>query len=557
MHRWLLALIIVLVVALPVMAYENIFLRIDASTPEERTVVANTGVDITYVNVKEGWLIAEVPPYLMNTIKSLGMPYSKTEEPMRFPPGYDAYHSYSEQIAELQSLHATYPDITSLFTIGKSLENRDLWCLKISDNPENNETDEGGIFIVAQHHAREILTPEVALYTAKTLLESYGNDEMMTALINNREIFIVTTINPDGAEFDQSGNSFKLWRKNRRVNEGWPAACMGVDLNRNYSYHWGEGGSTNVPCGETYHGVAGFSEPETQAVRDFVSAHANIHTIVSLHSYAELDLYPWGYSYQHVSDQTDYLSFAAMAQYMASQNGYTPMQESSLYIASGGTDDWAYGDLGIFSFTIELEGMGFYPLPSIIQPACEKNYNAIFYPLALARDPHLVLSTDLWKFQATLNGLDALIEWASLIETKPQGWNLLKSESADGPFTAINSALIPPGQDLYSVTDPGLTPGNTYYYKVEYISDLSPDLNQQFGPLAVEVPSTDDDSGDDDTADDDIADDDITDDDEADDDAGDDDAADDSTDDDSGDDDSGNQGSSTSEGSSNSGNCGC
>ena len=126
------------------------------------------------------------------------------------------------------------------------------------------------------------------------LTDGYGTDPEATFLVNEREIWFVPVVNPDGYVWnevtDPSGGG--LWRKNRRDN---PSTCEGVDINRNYGYQWGGSGASPDECDETYRGTAAWSEPETRAVRDFVSSRRFV-TADSYHSNAALVLYPWGYT---------------------------------------------------------------------------------------------------------------------------------------------------------------------------------------------------------------------------------------------------------------------
>jgi hypothetical protein len=302
-----------------------------------------------------------------------------------------------------------------------------------------------------------------------------------------------------------------MWRKNREINAG--TSCIGVDLNRNYNYHWIGPGSTSGPCTETYRGPSAFSEPETQHLRDFINAHANIHMILSIHTYQKLVLYPWGYTYDPIADQTDFLAYRTLAEAMAKLNGYTPTQASGLYITNGDSDDWEYGAKGIFAFTFELEPgqldpLGFYPPPSIIPGACKRNFEAIKLMIGLSRDPHLAVSAELWRLEATLHGHAATIHWNSVIESTPKGWNVLRAIGSSENYQPINSKLIKAGQADYQFVDDGLADGETYQYKVEFVSQY-PSANVQFGPVSVTVGGGDDDvSPDDDATDDDAADDD-------------------------------------------------
>lgn len=521
------------------------FTRIYTHNKYDRAIVAGLGFSIDRVDMEAGYIEAWVPKAKLEKIKELGFTYETISPPKEMPSGYTDYHDYDEQVAVLEQLHAQYPDITDMYSIGDSLEGNSMPCLKISDNPLDDETSEGAIVLVALHHAREILSVEPALYAAQQLCEGYGVDEQITYYVNEREIFIIPNINPDGFLYDHASGDFDYWRKNRRDNLG--SECMGVDLNRNYGYEWNGPGSSTEPCDETYRGASAFSEPEPAAFRDFVLDHSNLTTLISLHTYSELILYPWGYSYDPIADQIDLQTHQVMADLMADENGYTPQQGSDLYTTNGDTLDWAYGELGLICFTFELSPSewswyDFYPPESFIEPANVDNWEAFKIAIGFADEPAGVLATNLWKLTAEAVSAHAVqIEWASVAEYDATGWRVLRSLDEAGPFEAVHTGLLPAGQSPYSYLDTDLTPLTTYYYKIHYEGDDSNDVD--FGPVSATTPdSTDDDddndndndndNNDDDVTDDDVADDDTADDDVTDDDAADDDAADDDVSDD-------------------------
>jgi hypothetical protein len=173
-----------------------------------------------------------------------------------------------------------------------------------------------------------------------------------------------------------------MWRKNRRNNGN---GSFGVDLNRNYGYKWGGSGSSGDTWSETYRGPAPFSEPETQAVRDFLQ-QTTPKALVTYHSYSQLVLYSWGYTYDPAPDATLLHSLAvAMADSIRTIHGksYSPQQASNLYLASGDTTDWLYGLFSVPAFTIELRPRSSRPgfeLPeSEIQPTFQENLPAALY----------------------------------------------------------------------------------------------------------------------------------------------------------------------------------
>jgi len=294
-------------------------------------------------------------------------------------PDAGLYHTYAELDNELHQLADANTQIARVISIGKSLEGRELWAIKISDNVSQDEPESTAVF-VGGHHAREWISVDVPFLLAKHLLNQYGTDTMATRLVNQTEIWIVPMVNPDGHQY--SVTTQRLWRKNRRNNGD---GTFGVDLNRNYSYQWGGPGSSGNPFSETYRGTAPFSEPETQAVRDFLQQHRP-SSLISYHNFSQLILYPWGYTN---SPASDVLLLSNLAVAMADRIrvvhnvSYTPEQSSDLYLASGDTTDWLYGVLGVPCFTIELRPSSAFPgfeLPeSEIAPTFEENLPAALY----------------------------------------------------------------------------------------------------------------------------------------------------------------------------------
>jgi murein tripeptide amidase MpaA len=374
------------------------------------------------------------------------------------------YHSYSEISDELQQLALTYPQIAKVYDIGDSWENREIWAIKISDNVAQDE-DESEILFIGCHHAREWISVEVPFYLAKFLVENYDADPIIQSYIDNGEIWIVPMLNPDGHQY--SIDVYRLWRKNRRNNGG---GSYGVDLNRNYSHMWGGPGSSSDPRSNIYRGPSPFSEPETQAIRDLASNH-DFQAVISYHSYGQLVLYPWSYTSVPASDK-EHLSLLAedMADLIYAVHGrvYTPQQGAVLYPASGTTDDWFYGEVGTFCFTIELRPIGSpgFILPeNEIIPTWEENKPAALY----------------------------LINWTQRPETPiPE----IKANGSDGPLTVspgtnlIVKIALEPGRKAGLNVDwwvPALTPFGWYSYV--YPTGWEPGIRLCYqGPLADLAP---------------------------------------------------------------------
>lgn len=297
------------------------------------------------------------------------------------PPDLNAglYHTYAELNDELHKLAADHPDIAQVSSIGQSVEGRELWAIKISDNVSQDEVEPKVVFL-GGHHAREWISVDVPFLLADHLVNGYGSDTTVTRLLQQSEIWIVPLVNPDGHQYSITND--RLWRKNRRNNGD---GSFGVDLNRNYSYQWGGPGSSGDTFSEIYRGPSPFSEPETRAVRDFLSQRQP-KALISYHNYSQLILYPWGYTNSPAPDFSLLQNLAvAMADRVRVVHGvtYTPEQSSELYLASGDTTDWLYGEQRVPNFTIELRPRSVVPgfeLPeSEIGPTFEENLSAALF----------------------------------------------------------------------------------------------------------------------------------------------------------------------------------
>lgn len=261
------------------------------------------------------------------------------------------YTSYAEAVAELNALAAAYPSLTTLTSIGTSIQGRDIWALKISDNAAIDE-NEPEVMICGNHHCREVISVIIPLDIATKLLTGYGTNQDYTDWVDNREIWIIPTVNPDGLVYVETTDLF--WRKNRRNNGG---GSFGVDLNRNYDAHWGEDniGSSPNPNSLLYRGTAPASEPEVQAMQAFINSR-NFVLHLSYHSFGNLFL--WGPSYEPSMHPEEDI-FAGFGAEVVPQNGYTPGNPAAgaIYTVNGDTDDFAYGGAGhtgYIAFTPEI-----------------------------------------------------------------------------------------------------------------------------------------------------------------------------------------------------------
>jgi len=318
---------------------------------------------------------------------------AQMQQQFNVPAGFNfgsmgGYYTFTEVLAELDEMRAQFPNLISVRqSLGQSIENRDIWMVKISDNPGADESEQE-ILYTGLHHAREPQSMATVIYFMWHMLENYGSDPQVTNLVDNRELYFVPVVNPDGYVYNEqtNPNGGGFWRKNRRNNGG---GIFGVDLNRNYGYQWGfdNVGSSPTPSSDTYRGTAPFSEPETQVMRDLALSR-QFTMAFNYHSYSNLLIFPWGYKANFFTP--DHALFVAWAQDMTQFNNYVygTANQTVGYLVNGEANDWFYGEQTLkaktFGFTPEVGSGadGFWPSQSRIIPLADENVY-----------PNLVLAT--------------------------------------------------------------------------------------------------------------------------------------------------------------------
>jgi carboxypeptidase T len=369
--------------------------KIFVSSPGDIQTLISRGIsaDEYWGSVKEG-IILVLSSFEMNILRNSGFRYDILEDDMakfyrdrKVPSEQElrrsyeqmhtdnvnsytlgsmgGFHTYAEIIRELDTLKYFYPNLVSTrMSFGTTQEARTIWGVKLSDNPNVNESaTEPAIYFDGMHHAREPMAMEVQLYYMYWLCENYAANPEAAYLLNNREIYFVPCVNADGYVYNQSTNpnGGGDWRKNRRNNGG----SYGVDLNRNYGYGWGyDNGSSNVPSSDTYRGPSAFSEPESQGIRDFLLArHPKIG--LSLHSVSGSILNP--YSYCDTAVRYDLYADFSSEFAQTNQYPYGTVMEMLAYYSSGTTRDYMHVT-GTYGWTVEMSGSDFWPLSSEIIP---------------------------------------------------------------------------------------------------------------------------------------------------------------------------------------------
>jgi len=361
----ILAAVFIAVFVSAVQAEENPSLaRVYLLDKSDMMNLAELHLDIAYVTAEYVEIVAY--PEDLSQLGAGGFHYEIIHEDLvafyqsRYPltTTMGGYLTFSEILDTVDALHASYPHLVSARdSIGATWGGRALWVFKISDNVQIDE-NEPEVFYNSLIHAREPQSWAWQLHYITWLLTNYGNDVEATEIIDSRELYFLPVFNPDGYEYNRqtNPNGGGMWRKNRRSGGG-------VDLNRNWGYMWGydDDGSSPYSSDETYRGPSAFSEPETQAVRDFIISR-DFEFILNGHTYGNWFLYPYSYNGSYTADHS---IFVAIGDSAAALTGYTPgtAWECLHYFANGEATDWQYGDQGILSVVLETGSQqdGFWP----------------------------------------------------------------------------------------------------------------------------------------------------------------------------------------------------
>ena len=296
------------------------------------------------------------------------------------------YHNYSEIVETLLYLNSTYPNIVDVFSIGKSWENRNIYCIRLTN--ENLTDPKPKVFFVGCHHACELISAELPLYFVVHAATGYGVNATITRMLDFSEIYVIVALNVDGFNAvevnewqrknvhpydedgdglldedppdDEDGDGFievgigGLMEGidddgDGLLNEDW---IGGVDLNRNYGYQWGATGASGSPYPKDidYRGPTPFSEPETQAIRELALQHTFKYAI-SFHSGVEGIGYPWCYTATPTPDNELFREVAGNLSDLVN----APFTQGGAWQRNSGTwADWMYGNRSTFALACEI-----------------------------------------------------------------------------------------------------------------------------------------------------------------------------------------------------------
>ena len=342
-------------------------------------------------------------------------------------PLFNSYRTVEETYKDLSNLAKANPRLARWVDIGDTYDKvtaggapgYDIYSLELG-NQRTHRRDRGSrqkygpngkpvLFVEASIHAREYTTTELVTRFAEQLVAGYGSDADITYLMDYYDIRVVPYVNPDGRKLAEQGY---LWRKNTNPNplpgqEPAPFPSYGVDLNRNYDSKFGEieGGASTDPADQTFQGANPFSEPESQALRDYLTATFRDRrgpddgdaapadtpgVYLDFHSYGNLVLYPWGWTNEPAPNRDGLRNFGLKLGYFSGVDGeaYDVQQAIGLYPTSGTTDDWVYETFGNAAYTIEL-GTDFFEENAYFENTIVPEFTpALYYAAKAAQKPY-------------------------------------------------------------------------------------------------------------------------------------------------------------------------
>ncbi len=395
--------------------------RVYFQTRAQLNALANE-LDIWEVHQAQGYLVAPLTPEQARALEARGLRVTLSPPLtqrlylgfMMLPgheqntiPGYACYRTVETTYRDLANLAAAHPQLAQWQDIGDSWEKvtshgqggYDIHALILTNRQTPGPKPR--LLILAAIHAREYATAELATRFAESLVQAYGQDPDITWLLNTTELHIIPIANPDGRKRAETG---LLWRKNTNQENTCtanrpPWRYYGVDLNRNSSFLWNHGGSSDDPCSEVYRGAGPASEPEVQAIEAYIRSlfpdqrgpgnqdpapPDATGLVISLHSYGRYVLFPWDWTEQDAPNKTDLQTLGRKFGFF---NGYQVCSDC-LYNASGTTTDFAYGELGLAAYTFELGNDFFQDCQTFEQVILPRNMPALRYALKVAQRPY-------------------------------------------------------------------------------------------------------------------------------------------------------------------------
>ncbi|HLF89113.1 MAG TPA: M14 family metallopeptidase [Anaerolineales bacterium] len=319
-------------------------------------------------------------------------------------PGFACYRTVEGTFMTAEDLVAGYPDLAAWLDVGNSWQKLqdpplgyDMQVLVLTN--QNIPGPKPKLFITSSIHAREYTPAELSTRFAEYLIQNYGMDPDVTWILDYHEVHLMLHANPDGRKMAETG---LYWRKNVNNNFCADSSSRGVDLNRNFEFGWNCClGSSPNECSETFRGPSAGSEPEVQAIQQYLRAifpdqrgpaltdpapSGATGIYLDLHSYSRLVLWPWG-GYSNAPPNGAALQ--TLGRKFAYFNDYAPEQAIQLYPTDGTTIDFGYGELGVAAYVFELGNTFFESCTYFEDILLPQNLDALLLAAKNARTPYL------------------------------------------------------------------------------------------------------------------------------------------------------------------------
>jgi hypothetical protein len=300
------------------------------------------------------------------------------------PSGRTTYRTYDEYVSDMRLLARRFPSLTKPVTLSnRTVLGERIHGLEITTGADNIRDGKPVFLLMGAHHAREWPSSEHAIEFGFDLLQSFrAKLPRAQRIMRQSRLVIVPIVNVDGFQvsrnaapgsgpYDYSQFNYEMKRKNCSISEDTPpeertGTCdnnpsgrlRGTDLNRNYPGFWGGGGADTDWEGDTYRGDGPGSEPESDAVRDFISNRA-VTMMISNHTFGNLLLRPPAIA--ATGKAPDEPALKQIGDSMAAENGYASQASYQLYDTSGSTEDWSYWITGGYGYTFEINPTSFHP----------------------------------------------------------------------------------------------------------------------------------------------------------------------------------------------------
>ncbi len=300
------------------------------------------------------------------------------------PSGRTSYRTYEDYLSDMDTLADRFPKLTKPLTLSnRTVLGEKIHGLEITTGADNVKDGKPVFLLMGAHHAREWPSAESTMEFGFDLLQSFrSKDPRAVRIMKQMRLVVVPVVNVDGFQISRNapaGNpdndfgrlDYEMKRKNCSISEQTPprrriGPCddntagryRGTDLNRNYPGFWGGGGASPFWDDDTFRGDGPGSEPESDAVRTFISKRA-VTMMISNHTYSNLVLRPPAIAATGLAP--DEPALKRLGDSFAAANGYTSQASYQLYDTSGSTEDWSYWITGGYGYTFEIGPDGFHP----------------------------------------------------------------------------------------------------------------------------------------------------------------------------------------------------